>query len=271
MNQSSLAHPMAEAGGIRWAWLAPRAIFGLFAAYVLFRAGALIVTGHVQALWLKDYNLYMDATRRWLAGGPFYPAWQTSGPYELIWGAILYPPVMLILFVPFVYLPAWLWILLPLTVTLVVIASHRPGPWRLAVIAVLLSLDPLGLLSYPAGTPTIWFVMFMALATRWPWWSALILMKPTLLPFALVGVRSRNWWIAASVLFVASLAMWSLTITWIGLAYDQRGSGVLYSVLNVPFMLIPLVAAAKRWPLRTGSLKLADTKGSSVGLPPASL
>jgi ABC-type transport system involved in cytochrome c biogenesis permease component len=126
-------------------------------------------------------------------------------------------------------------------------------------------------LSYPAGTPTIWFVMFMALATRWPWWSALILAKPTLLPFGLVGVRSRNWWIAASVLALATLAMWSLTMTWVGVVFDQRGSGLLYSVLNVPFMLIPLVAAAKRWPFRIGYPKLSDTRGTPAGLPPSAL
>jgi hypothetical protein len=34
----------------------------------------------------------MDATRRWLGGGPFYLPEQVAGPYFLDWGAILYPP-----------------------------------------------------------------------------------------------------------------------------------------------------------------------------------
>lgn len=228
---------------IDWRWIAPRVLLGVFGGYLVFRWGALIVTGHVEALWLKDYDLYMEATRRWLAGGPFYPDWQTSGLFELRWGAILYPPIALVLFVPFSFLPAWLWILIPLTVTLAVIASHRPGPWRLAVIAALLSIYPLEVLEYTSGTPTIWVVMSMALATRWPWWSALILAKPTLFVFGLVGIRSRNWWLAVLAMTVVTLAWWSMTLTWVGVMLDLRGGNALYSMVNVPLMLVLLVAA----------------------------
>ncbi len=170
----------AAAADIEWRWIAPRLVLAVIGGYLAFRWGALIATGHVRALWLKDYELYMDATRGWLAGGPFYPDWQTSGPYDIRWGAILYPPVALVLFAPFSFLPGWLWIAIPFGVTLAVIVSHRPGLWRLAAMAVVLAGNPLEILDYTAGTPTIWVVMFVALATRWPWWSALVLAKPTL-------------------------------------------------------------------------------------------
>ncbi len=53
-----------------------------------------------------DYRTYMDATRVWLPGGSFYPAYELAGPYQIELGAVLYPPVALLLFVPFTVLPA---------------------------------------------------------------------------------------------------------------------------------------------------------------------
>ena len=237
------ASAIGAAADIDWRWIAPRLVLAVFAGYLAFRWGALIVTGHVHALWLKDHDLYMAATRGWLAGGPFYPDWQTSGPYEIRWGAILYPPVALLLFVPFSFLPGWLWVLIPAAVTLAVVAWHRPGPWRLAVIAVVLASNPMEILDYTAGTPTIWIVMFVALATRWPWWSAIVLAKPTLVVFGLIGVRSRTWWVTAVALSVVSLAFWQMTLTWLGVMVDLQGATVLYSVPNVTLLLVPLVAA----------------------------
>ena len=53
-----------------------------------------------------DFDLYMAATRSWLSGLGFYHPYQLSGPYEITPGDILYPPVALLLFVPFTVLPA---------------------------------------------------------------------------------------------------------------------------------------------------------------------
>ena len=244
---------VAPTADIDWRWIAPRLVLAVFAGYLAFRWGALLVTGHVQALWLKDHGLYMDATRGWLAGGPFYPDWQTSGPYEIRWGAILYPPIALVLFVPFSVLPGWLWIAVPLAVTLAVIASHRPGVWRLAFIAVVLATNPMEILDYTAGTPTIWIVMFVALATRWPWWSALVLAKPTLVVFGLLGARSRTWWLAVGAMTLITLAFWSMTMTWFGVLVDMHGVTVLYSVPNASLVLVPLIAAYPSLRRRVGS------------------
>ena len=145
---------------------------------------------------------------------------------------------------PFTFLPGWLWIAVPLGVTLAVIASHRPGIWRLAVISVVLASNPMEILDYTAGTPTIWIVMFVALATRWPWWSALVLAKPTLVLFGLLGVRSRAWWVAVAALSVVSLASLEMTLTWARVVLDVRGVTIFYSVPNASLMLVPLVAAA---------------------------
>ncbi|MGH2465165.1 MAG: hypothetical protein ACRDGI_06875, partial [Candidatus Limnocylindrales bacterium] len=61
-----------------------------------------------------DYRLYIDTATRWLNGGPYFQTYQLSGPYSIRAGDILYPPVALILFVPFTVLPALLWWVLPL-------------------------------------------------------------------------------------------------------------------------------------------------------------
>lgn len=71
----------------------------------------------------KDYGYYMDITRRWLGGGPFYEPWQLTGPYQFTPGApvpghansgAFYPPVALWLFAPFTVLPPVLWWAIPL-------------------------------------------------------------------------------------------------------------------------------------------------------------
>ncbi len=78
-----------------------------------------------------DYRLYMDATERWLRGGPFYEPYQLAGPYTISAGDILYPPVALWLFVPLSFLPACMWWLVPLGATgdgRVVVAARLPSP-----------------------------------------------------------------------------------------------------------------------------------------------
>jgi hypothetical protein len=191
-----------------------------------------------------DYELYMDATRRWLAGGAFYPAAQVAGPYQLGWGAVLYPPQMLAVFVPFAFLPPLLWYVIPIAVTLAVIAWHRPSTAAIVAMLALPSLFPMSFFVYLGGTPTIWIVAFLALATRWPAVGALVLLKPSLAPFALLGVRRRRWWLAAGVTTIAGLALLPLTLEWLETIANARGplSGPLYSLENVPVLLVPLVA-----------------------------
>ncbi len=70
----------------------------------------------------KDYTYYIDITRRWLAGGPFYEPWQLDGPYPFmstplpghVNSGAHHPPVALWIFVPFTLLPAGLRWAIPL-------------------------------------------------------------------------------------------------------------------------------------------------------------
>jgi hypothetical protein len=84
----------------------------------------------------------------------------------------------------------------------------------------------------------------MSLATRWPWVSAVILLKPTLLPFAIVGIRDRRWWAVVVGLLVISLVMWPLMLEWTRTMMNATGplASLFYSLENVPAMLVPVVA-----------------------------
>jgi hypothetical protein len=194
----------------------------------------------------RDFELYMDATRRWLGGGPFYLPAQLAGPYDMPWGQILYPPQALVLFVPFTLLGSALFILIPTAITAGVIWSYRPRFWAWVAILTILVLHPDVPLPWIAGTPTIWFVMFVALATRWPWVSAFIWLKPSLFPFALAGLRDRRWWIVTAALALSVVAMWPLMQDWMTAVMNARGenSGLLYSLTPTALAgpLIPLIA-----------------------------
>jgi hypothetical protein len=192
----------------------------------------------------SDYSLYIDATRRWLGGGAFYLQAQLAGPYTDAIRPILYPPVALVLFVPFTLLPEFLWFAIPMTLTAWMILWHRPTTWGWVAMLAITAAVPLLFLPYIAGTPTIWIIAFFALGTRWPATAALILLKPTLLPFSLIGARDRRWWLICGVLGVVSIAMLSMTFDWIkavGNLTGERG-GVLYSVENLPLVAVVLIA-----------------------------
>ena len=190
-----------------------------------------------------DFGGYEEAARRWLAGGGFYLDRQLGGPYSITEGDILYPPVALVLFVPFLVLPAVLWWVIPLGIVGWVLVSLRPAPWTWPLIAVCLT-NPWSIQLTHSGNPTIWIAAFVALSIRWPWVSALVLLKPSLFPLALVGIRSRAWWASVLVIGATSLVLWPMTLDWLHVVFDGRGpySGLLYSWTHAPMAGVALVA-----------------------------
>ncbi len=197
-----------------------------------------------------DFDLYMDATRRWLGGGGFYVDSQIAGPYTLTWGAILYPPPALILFVPFVWLGGVLWVLIPTLIIGAIVWSHRPRmiAW-LAILAILIAW-PLTILIWVAGNPTLWVIAIIAMATRWPWVSAFMWIKPSVIPFALLGARDRRWWVVSVAMLAVSLAALPMTIDWLRVVINARGadSGIWYSLSpgSLAPLAVPLIARAGR-------------------------
>jgi hypothetical protein len=192
-----------------------------------------------------DFALYRDVTARWLGGGPFYEPYQLAGPYEIRAGDVLYPPIGLILFVPFAVLPitiaAVLWWAIPIGLTAWAIRRLRPRPevWPLLALCI---AWPTTLLKTWTGNPVIWSMAAMAVGVIYAWPAVLVLVKPSLAPFALFGAWRRSWWVAAVVFALLCVPFGSLWADWLASVVNSRGGGLLYSALEIPMLLLPLVA-----------------------------
>lgn len=248
------AHPLTRAPwvGLRLgARIGPRRTVGRLisaAASVWLLAFTLPVTIGASAASTRlagdDFTLYRDAAARWLAGGQFYPASQLAGPWTISGGAILYPPVTLWLLAPFTVLPAALWWAIPALVVGWALWRLRPGALSWPVMAFLVGFSPLPAF-VRAGNPMMWALaaMFAGCATVGP--SVLVLLKPSLAPFALFGVWHRRWWLWAGGFALACLPFGLMWLDW---ARSLLGSGgsLAYSYREVGPFLVPLVAWAGR-------------------------
>ena len=142
---------------------------------------------------------------------------------------------------PWLVLPAWTFIAIPVAILAWHIVAARPAPWTWPLIALGLTY-PITLVHGGFANPTLWMAAFAALGLRFAWPGALILLKPSLLPFALIGIRSRGWWLVAGGLAIASLPFLAETLIYPRVVLDAQGGGLLYSGLVIPLMLVPVVA-----------------------------
>lgn len=190
-----------------------------------------------------DYRTYIEAAGRWLGGASFYPARELAGPFELTATDVLYPPTSLILFVPFVFLPSILWWAIPTVIIAWAIWAHRPNPPALVLIAVAVA-TPWTWFHYVVGNPVIWAAAALALATHHGWVGPAVLLKPTLAPLALLGARSRGWWLTLGLGVLAALAFLPLWSDWLAVMGNVRGDRVhpLYGIADLSLMSIPLLA-----------------------------
>src|SRR4051794_15759422 len=192
--------------------------------------------------WGADLRGYVEAPRSWLAGDGFYLPRQLHGPYRIELGDVLYPPTALYVFIPFLVLPYQLWWVLAVGLLGYVVWSWRPALWAVAAMLVCLAFPNQPVL-YFRGAPVIVFAALVAAALRWKWPGALILLKPSILPFALIGVRTRGWWITAGILVVLTVPLIPLIPDWLRAVVDARGpEGWLYSVKDLPLLMVPVIA-----------------------------
>ncbi len=210
--------------------------------------------------WGADLRGYVEASRSWLAGDGFYLPRQLHGPYAIELGDVLYPPTVLYMFIPFLVLPYQLWWVLAVGLLCYVVWSWRPALWAVAAILVCLAFPNQPIL-YFRGAPVIVFAALVAAALRWKWPGALILLKPSILPFALIGIRTRGWWITAGILLVLTLPLVALIPDWLRAVVDARGpDGWLYSVKDLPLLMVPVIAYLGR--TRNPPLTVAHTRQS---------
>ncbi|MEO5966533.1 MAG: hypothetical protein ABIR11_13805 [Candidatus Limnocylindrales bacterium] len=189
-----------------------------------------------------DFQLYVEATHRWLGGGTFYEPYQVAGPYMVEHGAILYPPFSIPLFAAFTVLPAVLWWLVPVVSVAAVTLWHRPS--LVAWLGIVFCLwFPATSVKVITGNPVLWAVAAVALGTVGGWPAVGALLKPTLFPFALIGIRRRSWWVGLFALGLLSMLFLPLWPDYVQVIRNaQTPEGVLYSVQEAPMMAIPIVA-----------------------------
>jgi hypothetical protein len=213
--------------------------FGLVVYGVARLVGYLPTLGSNAAIGM-DHALYMGQAHRVLAGGPLYPVWE-SLPFTPAAMPELYPPLAVYgLFVPMALLPDILWWAIPLAVTGAIVWAHRPSPAGWLAIAALAFLWPHTLTAVMLGNPVMWVAMVVALGTRYGWPAVLVVIKPTLAPFALIGIRHRSWWIAALVVGLLSLVALPAYLTVLA---NLRGADWSYSLHDAAFVAIPIVAS----------------------------
>ncbi len=187
-----------------------------------------------------DYHFYRDIGARWLADGTYYTARQLSGePYSLeAMVDVLYPPTALVLFVPSVFLPAFLWWLIPLVVLGSVVWTYHPSPWAWVAIAFLVAW-PRTFGAVLFGNTDMWVAAAVAGGLRWGWPAAILAVKPPFIPFGLGGVGRRSTWRAGGILLVLSAP---LMADYIKAMINWQVDGFGYAAVSLPFALIPIVA-----------------------------
>lgn len=188
-----------------------------------------------------DLEYFRFVAQRWLDTGVYYTPDQLNGPYEVeTLVTNLYPPHALYLFVPFTVLPSILWWAIPLAVIGYVVWWCRPAMWAWPLLALIV-LFPKTLNQIIYGNTDMWIAAFIAGGVRWAWPATLVTIKPSLLFFAVIGIRSRSWWIAAAVLALLSLPLIGLWMLYPTVMLNSSAK-FWYSFGNLPFFVLPLVA-----------------------------
>jgi hypothetical protein len=189
----------------------------------------------------QDYRFYRDIGTRFLADGSYYLPRQLGGAYEIrLMEEVLYPPWALFLFVPFAVLPVMLWWLVPTAVSAFVLRWLKPEPWAWCAMLVLLAW-PRAIGAFLFGNTDIWALAGVFGGIRWGWPAVLLLLKPTLFPFSLVGVKRRSWWLLLAILVGLMIPMIGL---WADYAQTVRNTIINsdYSLGSLPLLIIPVVA-----------------------------
>jgi hypothetical protein len=202
----------------------------------------------------RDLAIMRELGRRWLDTGTMYLPFQLAGPYSvgltpnIADNPGLYPPAAAPLFAALSLVPlpvaVLAWWAIPALVIVVTIARWRPRPWTWPLIALCVAYPWTAMAVY-AGNTALWATAFVALGLVWGWPSALVLLKPTLLPFALVGIRHRSWWVA--VLLLGALTLLGPWRDYVSVARNAIEGNVLYSANVYPLLAIPVIAWLGRW------------------------
>jgi hypothetical protein len=203
-----------------------------------------------------DLAYYASLARRLFTGGGWYPDRELHGPWQIAYvDDVLYPPAAAWVFAPFIILPVGALLAIAVIVIGWLARTWRPAPWTWPLMALCLAW-PTTLLRGISGNSSLFVMIAFGLGLRYGWPAVAILLKPSLFPLALIRVRSRGSWIGIGVLAVISLPFIGDTLVYPKVIADSRNpDGILYSLIDLPLILIPLIA----WLGRTAH---ADEEGS---------
>jgi hypothetical protein len=192
--------------------------------------GALIVNpAYVRWLVGIDADIYFNATRSWLQDGQWYLPRQLTGPYGIEYGDVLYPPTLLYILVPFQWLPFALWWAIPMGAIAIGLWLMRPPRWSWPLLVLCLAW-PMSVEQLIKGNPVLWVMAIATICLARSWPLTLVLLKPSLAPFALPGIHRRSWWIVLGLMGLATVPFWELAILYPHVILNSRGGGLLYSV-----------------------------------------
>ena len=191
--------------------------------------------------YARDLSWYLDATRRFLDDGTWYRPRQLAGPYLIADGDVLYPPTVVWFFLPWLVLPPWLFVATPVVLTAWAIRRIRPAYWAWPLIAACL-IWPGTWVKLGSGNPGIWLMAALALGTVYRWPAVFVILKPTVAPFAVIGIRSRGWWLAAAAIVLMTLPVARPAFEYPRVLLDAHGGGFYYSLWDLPMLLAPSFA-----------------------------
>lgn len=209
---------------------------------------------------------YLPAAQRFIDTGSPYEPYQVAGPWQLDYRAFIHPPSALLLFVPFLALPAGLWWAIPLIATAYAVNRLRPAPWAWVVMAACLCW-PRSTGSLVAGNTDMWVMAAVAAGAVWGWPIVLLAVKPTFAPLGIVALRDRRAWIAGVLFLLAMLPLLPLWLEWAQVITNNDGLGIGYSLLNLPLAAVGAIAwvSTLRRRNRAAPARLAPLPGAQSG------
>jgi hypothetical protein len=229
---------------------------------LLFALGELVTSGidaaRIGRIGVDIGYWYSYYAQRWLETGVLYRPEQLAGPYVVSGPDFIFPPIAILVFVPFLYLPIVVWWLAPVAVMGACWRRYRPSLWTYPVLALILAW-PRTIGQLVVGGSDLWVSMAVGLGVLYAWPFALVVMKPSFLPLALLGARTRAWWVASAALVLVALPFGR---HWFDYATAIRNSGLplTYSLYQLPITLAPIVI----WLGRTRAA--SDGVGAPSGL-----
>ncbi len=240
--------PAGAGAGKRLRWYRPLA-FGL-TMLILIAAAAVAIASYgafARAGMLGiDLDTYRAFAQRWLDTGSMYLPWQMAAPFDPQplphvpdRMPSMYPPTAVLLFAPFLVLPAVLWYAIPLGVIAYALWRWRPAPWAWPLLALVLVYPPT-VPSVISGNTTPWIVAAICGGLVWGWPSLLVMLKPSLLPLAFIGIRRRSWWLAAGVGLAVSALFAPEWVSYIAVVRNEDTS-LAYSLGGWPVYVAPFI------------------------------